>query len=52
MDLIQRFLRAKAHCYTEDTTKSYRVDLEQFFEFLAERHETTDQTVLIKKADY
>lgn len=52
MDLIQRFLRAKAHCYTEDTTKSYRADLEQFFEFLAERHETTDQTVLIKKADY
>ena len=52
MNLIDRFLRAKAHKYTEDTMTSYRTDLEQFFDFLEKRHNETNQNALIKKADY
>lgn len=52
MNLIEQFLRAKAHRYTEDTITSYTTDLGQFFDFLSERHKMEDQMELIKKADY
>lgn len=52
MDLIERFIRAKAHKYSTETITSYQTDLKQFFAFLEERHGNVAQQELIKKADY